>query len=66
MYYRVKKFTGEITDWSGVHACQGTWGMTVLNGYVVGKEGRAFVESILAGGYNIQRLHIRVLVKEYV
>lgn len=65
LYYRVKKITGEITNWSGVHACQGTHGMTVLNGYVEGKEGRAEVESILAGGYNIQRLHIRVLVKEY-
>lgn len=65
LYYRVKNITGEITDWSGVHATQGSQGFTVLNGFVVGKEGRAEVESILAGGYNIQRLHIRVLVKEY-
>lgn len=65
LYYRVKNITGEITDWSNVHACQGSYGMTVLNGFVIGKEGRAEIESILAGGYNIQRLHIRVLVKEY-
>lgn len=65
LYNRVKDITGEITDWSNIHAEVGTWGMTVLNGYVEGKEGRASVESILAGGYNIQRLHIRVLVKEY-
>lgn len=65
LYYRVKNITGEITNWSGVHACQGAHGMTVLNGYVEGKEGRAAIESILAGGYNIQRLHVRVLVKEY-
>lgn len=64
LYYRVRKFTGDITDWSGIRATSGACGMTVLNGFVVGKEGRAEIESILAGGYNIQRLHIRVLVKE--
>lgn len=63
LFYRVKEITGEITSWAGVHATHGTCGMTVLNGYVEGKEGRAEVESILAGGYNIQRLHVRVLVK---
>ena len=60
---RVKDVTGEITDWSGLTLAQGTWGMTVLNGWVSGKEGRCCVESIGAGGYNIQRYHIRVLVK---
>lgn len=62
LYYRVKGITGEITDWTGVHATIGTDGYTVLNGIVIGKEGRAKVESIYAGGYNIQRLHVRVLV----
>ena len=61
---RVEGITGEITDWSGVHATIGTHGFSVLNGYVIGKEGRARVESITAGGYNIQRLHVRVLVHE--
>ena len=65
LYYRVNNITGEITDWSNVHACHGSYGMTVLNGFVIGKEGMVEIESILAGGYNIQRLHIRVLVKEY-
>lgn len=64
LYYRVKDVTGEVTDWSDIHATQGTGGFTVLNGIVEGKEGRARVESILAGGYNIQRLHVRVLVHE--
>ena len=61
---RVKAITGEITDWSNITAEQGTWGFTVLNGFVVGKQGRCKVESILAGGWNIQRLHVRVLTHE--
>lgn len=63
LVYRVRNITGEITDWSEIYATEGNLG-PVLNGYVVGKEGRAEVESILAGGYNIQKLHVRVLVKE--
>ena len=66
LYYRVKNITGEITDWSHIYATAGTGGFTVLNGYVTGKEGKACVDSILAGGYNIQRLHVRVLVKEFL
>ena len=62
LIYRVRKITGEITDWSDIRASAGTGGFTVLNGTVIGKEGIACVESITAGGYNIQRLHIRVLV----
>ena len=60
---RVKDVTGEVTDWNHLSVATGTWGMTVLNGWVSGKEGRCCVESIGAGGYNIQRYHIRVLVK---
>ena len=62
LIYRVRKITGEITDWSNIRATAGKGGFIVLNGTVVGKEGIACVESITAGGYNIQRLHIRVLV----
>lgn len=59
---RVKDITGEVTNWSEIYLTNGN-NFPVLNGYVEGKEGRAEVESILAGGYNIQRLHIRTLVK---
>lgn len=59
---RVSQITGEVRDWSGVRLTGGTGGMPVLNGVVKGNEGIAVVESVLAGGYNIQRLHIRVLV----
>lgn len=62
LYYRIKDITGEVTNWKGLEIGVGG---TAINGYVEGKEGRCTVESILAGGYNIQRLHIRVLVKEW-
>lgn len=63
---RVRNITGEITNWNGIRAEIGTWGFTVLNGIVEGKQGKCSVESILAGGYNIQRLHVRVLTHEII
>ena len=60
---RVKGITGEITDWGKLFLSRDNNGFSILNGYVQGKEGRCEVESIGAGGYNIQRYHIRVLVK---
>lgn len=65
MYNRVKEITGNVTNWDGIRAEVGTWGCPVLNGTVIGDRGRCTVESILAGGYNIQKLHVRVLVKEF-
>ena len=64
LYYRVKDITGEVTSWDDLYITNGNGG-AVITGFVIGKEGRAIVESILAGGYNIQRLHVRVLVHEY-
>ena len=61
LYNRVKEITGEITDWSHIRLTYGN-SFPVLNGWVTGKDGSANVESVLAGGYNIQRLHIRTLV----
>ena len=60
---RVKGITGEITSWRGLTIQPDNNGWSILNGRVEGKEGIAYVESIGAGGYNIQRYHIRVLVK---
>lgn len=57
LYNRVKEITGEVTDCSKLY-----WGGKCLNGYVIGKSGSAKVETIGAGGYNIQRFHLRVLV----
>ena len=59
---RVKKVTGEITGWDNVYLTMGACGFPTLNGIVYGEKGNAVVESINAGGYNSQRLHIRVLV----
>lgn len=54
---RVEKKVGEITEWK-------LWFTSkALNGYVVGTKGSAVIETIIAGGYNIQRRHNRVLVK---
>ena len=56
---RVSKVTGEIIDAQYLYiANDGN-----LNGYVIGKDGNATVETIGAGGYNIQRRHWRVLIK---
>ena len=60
---RVKGITGEITSWGHLYLNSDNNGWSILNGRVEGKEGIAYVESIGAGGYNIQRYHIRVLVK---
>ena len=54
------KITGDVIDVSGLtlntdHA---------LDGVVTGKLGKARVETIIAGGYNIQCEHYRALVKE--
>ena len=59
LYNRVFAITGKITDCSGI-----TWGGKCLDGIVVGEGGTAAVNTIEAGGYNIQRLHLRTLVKE--
>lgn len=58
LYNRVKEITGEVTDCSYIR-----WGGKCLDGYIIGEKGIADVFTIEAGGYNIQRWHLRVLVK---
>lgn len=60
LYSRVFKYTGKITSWDYLTIHNGH-----INGWVKGENANARVESILAGGYNIQRLHVRTLVHEY-
>ena len=59
---RITKEVGEITDVSAL-SIGGKQGE--INGIVIGKNGKARVETIMAGGYNIQCLHYRVLVKKF-
>lgn len=58
--YRVKEITGTIQNASALT----TGGNGEINGIVIGEKGKAKVETISAGGYNIQCWHFRVLVKE--
>lgn len=61
---RVEKKCGEITSWATLYVTAGNqFEGAVINGTVQGTKGVARVESIKAGGYNIQKLHIRTLVK---
>ena len=59
---RVKAKCGNIQSFDNLYLQSANRGVC-LNGFVTGDKGKAVVESIMAGGYNIQRLHIRVLVK---
>lgn len=60
LYVRCAKVVGVITDARGLKL--GDNGS--INGGIIGEDGMANVETIWAGGYNIQRLHFRVLVKK--
>lgn len=58
---RINSVVGTITDASGLYIS----GKGDINGIIVGTEGKAKVETITAGGYNIQCLHYRTLIHEY-
>lgn len=59
LYHRCSAVVGVITDATGLK----TGSNGSINGVVIGENSKAKVETILAGGYNIQILHYRVLVK---
>lgn len=61
---RVQKKCGKIINASNLHLNTGNWlEGQAINGWIEGEKGNAHVYSITAGGYNIQCLHVRVLVK---
>lgn len=59
LYRRVVKVTGEVIDYSGLRLSG-----HALNGVVTGKLGKVNVETIVAGGYNIQCEHLRAIIHE--
>lgn len=60
---KVSSKVGNITDLSDLTTTSGN-NEIVLNGVVTGENGSVKVQSILAGGHGVQRLHIRTLIKE--
>lgn len=64
LYDRVSAITGTFEDANNLKVTRGNEGYAVINGFVTGNGRTAKVQSIGAGGYNIQRFHIRTLVHE--
>jgi hypothetical protein len=58
LIYRVTDVVGTITDASKLKISN----VGNLNGFIIGEKGSAKVETIGAGGYNIQCFHFRTLV----
>ena len=54
---RTNRIVGQITDATNLHIGE----KGDLNGYIYGTEGTAKVQTIGAGGYNIQCFHFRTL-----
>lgn len=59
---RTVAITGTITDASNLHIGEDGF---ELNGFIIGENGKAKVQTIGAGGWNIQRFHFRTLVHRF-
>lgn len=57
---RINNVVGTITDAKGLYISNAG----NINGFIVGTQGKASVETIGAGGYNIQRFHYRTLINK--
>lgn len=57
---RTTEITGKITDATGLRI----GAKHDLNGYIIGEKGTAKVQTIGAGGYNIQCYHFRTLINK--
>lgn len=57
LYSKVVKLTGKIIDATNLK-----WGGKGLDGFITGEKTKVRVETIAAGGYNIQKLHLRTLL----
>ena len=61
---RTENVVGEITSWNELRITAGSHHLPVFNGVVNGTKGTAIIETIEAGGLNVQRWHLRVLIKK--
>lgn len=59
---RTVAITGTITDASNLYIGKDGY---ELNGFIIGENGKAKVQTIGAGGWNIQRFHFRTLVHRF-
>lgn len=59
IYFRVLEAVGDNPDWTNV-VCVGT----SMNGIVTGKASSIMVTSVLAGGYGVQKRHLRTVIKQ--
>ena len=64
LWNRVKEICKEVTEINLFLENANEWERICINGTVKGTAGTARVQSVEAGGYNIQKLHIRTLVHE--
>lgn len=64
LYNRVAEIVGKFENAENLKVTRGNKDLAVINGTVEGNGRIAKVQSIGAGGYNIQRFHIRTLVHE--
>lgn len=64
LYDRVSSITGQFQTADNLKVTRDNKGFAVINGTVTGNGRTAKVQSVGAGGWNIQRFHIRTLVHE--
>lgn len=60
LWYRIKDIIGDVVDYGHLYLSG-----PAINGPIYGTKGNVRLETILAGGYNIQRLHYRVLLHKF-
>lgn len=60
LWMRIRDIVGEVVDYGHLYLTGPS-----INGPIYGTKGNVRLETILAGGWNIQRLHYRVLVHKF-